>query len=160
MRLLKYAIVLTGLILFSCQSGKTVSTKPANTAVAVLNYRDTIIETDSTVEIGKACAVYFMPTNQQMADLKDKVGEEDFYIIADDYAWYQAQSYTFLEEKGMSIVQAGERKVHFHLSDGSLREYSPTDTTNTLKVLLYNGKKQFLQTPSIDIESTYKKLSL
>jgi hypothetical protein len=153
------ALLLTGLILFSCQSEKTLSVKPGNTVTIVSNYRDTIVETDSTAEIGKACAVYFLPTNEQMTQLKDKVGEEDFYAIADDYAWYQAQSYTYLEEKGLTIVQAGNRKMRFHLSDGSLREYSPTDTANTLKVLLYDGKKQFIQTHSIDIENAYKKLS-
>lgn len=78
---------------------KSFSVSRDNTIAVIDRFRDTVLATDSTAEIGKACAVYFLPTNEQMSRLRDKVGEENFYIIADDYAWYQAQAYASSRKK-------------------------------------------------------------
>lgn len=149
--------ILAGLLFIACESEKDAMTTKTITTAAI-NYRDTIIETDSTLEIGKACAVYFAPTDAQLDIMKREVGEDDFYTIMDDYAWYQAESSTFLEDKKLTIVQAEKKKIRIHQTDGQLREYSPADTSITWNIVLFDGKKTVAQSPAIGIEDTYKKL--
>lgn len=145
------------LLLVSCESEKDVlNTKTV--ASSVVNYRDTIIETDSTLEIGKACAVYFTPTDAELETMKREVGEADFYTIMDDYAWYQAESSTFLEEKKLPVIQAETKKIRFHQTDGELSEYSPKDTSITWNIVLFDGKKTVTQSAAIGIEDAYRKL--
>jgi len=151
-------ILIAGLLFGACQTSKDPIETPIESTISNgPNYRDTIVETDSTLEVGKACAVYFSPTPAQWEALKLEVGEDDFYTITDDYSWYLAESRAYLEEKGIAIREIAPKKVRFHFSDGSMHEMNPPDSINW-NVILYDGKIKTAEGTTVDISSTYESL--
>lgn len=121
-----------------------------------VSYRDTIIETDSTFEIGKACAVFFKPSDAELKRLKKEIGEEDFFITMDDYMWYFAESTTFLEEKGLKIMTTSEKTVHVHLLNGTVKTFYPGDSTIGWSPLLYDGKNTVRKAEIVNIKAGYE----
>lgn len=151
-------IFVTGILFAACQTSKETIQAPADDRITNSpNYRDTIVETDSTLEVGKACAIFFTPTTTQWEALKREVGEDDFYTITDDYGWYLAESRTYLEEKGIAIREITPKKIRFHLYDGSLRVINPPDSINW-NVLLYDGKLKIVEGSTVTISETYESL--
>jgi hypothetical protein len=124
----------------------------------LLSYRDTIVETDSTFEIGKACAVFFSPSDAELERLKKEIGEEDYFITMDDYMWYFSESSTFLEEKGLKTITTSEKSVHVHLLNGSIKTFYPGDTTIGWSPLLFDGKNTIKKTDLVNIQPDYDAL--
>lgn len=151
-------ILVVGILFGACQTSKDPIQAPVDSHGSTApTYRDTIVETESTLEVGKACAVYFSPTPAQWEALKQEVGEEDFYTITDDYGWYLAESRTYLEEKGIALREIAPKKVRFHFSDGSIREVNPPDSINW-NVILYDGIVKTVEGTTVDISATYESL--
>ena len=57
---------------------------------------------NSTLEIIDIdCAILIYPTVDQINEMKENEGEEDFYIIADDNNWYQAMAIQMVDSVGV-----------------------------------------------------------
>lgn len=151
-------LFMSSLLFSACKTSQDPIEAPIDSHISnAPNYRDTIVETATTLEVGKACAVYFMPTAAQWEALKLEVGEEDFYTITDDYSWYLAESRTYLEEKGIAIREITPKKVRFHYSDGKIFEVNPPDSINW-NVILFDGKVKTAEGTTVDISTTYESL--
>ncbi|ASS50653.1 MAG: hypothetical protein A3D31_13910 [Candidatus Fluviicola riflensis] len=122
----------------------------------VLTYRDTIIETDSTFEIGKACGVFFTPSDAELQRLKNEIGEEDFFTVMDDYGWYFSESTTFLEDRGVKTIMTTEKDVRFHLLNGSVKTFHPVDTAIDWSPILYDGKNTIDKIDLVNIKAGYE----
>ncbi|MES2556724.1 MAG: hypothetical protein V4604_11270 [Bacteroidota bacterium] len=124
----------------------------------VLSYRDTIIETDSTFEIGKACGVFFTPSDAELLRLKEEIGEEDFFAVMDDYGWYFSESNSFLKDKGIQTIMTSEKDVRFHLLNGSIKTFHPVDTTIDWSPLLFDGKNTIEKIDLVNIKAGYESV--
>lgn len=122
----------------------------------VVSYRDTIVETDSTFEIGKACGVFFTPSDDELKRLKEEIGEEDFFTVMDDYGWYFSESTTFLEDKGLKTITTSDKNVRFHLLNGSVKTFYAADTTLGWSPLLFDGKNTVQKTDLVNIQPSYE----
>jgi hypothetical protein len=55
------------------------------------------------------CALLISPTDEQIAAMKKQYGEEDFYIIADDNVWYDANAMSLLDSVGVKVISPKKR---------------------------------------------------
>lgn len=68
-------------------------------------------KTTDTLIINNKSAVIFEPTENSINKRKKEIGEEVFYIGADDYLFYLDQSITFLEKQEINIVQTKNNRI-------------------------------------------------
>jgi hypothetical protein len=73
--------------------------------------------TSDTLIIKSKSAIIFEPTDSIIDKRKKEVGEEDFYIGADDYLFYLNESNKFLEKQEIKIVQTKTNKILKFISD-------------------------------------------
>ncbi len=146
------------------------TTKESNTAVSeppievreepvkevTANYRDTIMETDSTFEIGKACGVFFTPSDAQLQRLREEIGEDDFFTVMDDYGWYFAESTTYLEDHGIRTIMTSEKSARFHLLDGTVKTFHVSDSAPDWSPVLFNGKNTVQRIDLVNITAGYE----
>lgn len=147
------------LLVVACTATKESNSIESETVVRkepVMNYRDTIVETDSTFEIGKACGVFFTPSDDELKRLKEEIGEEDFFTVMDDYGWYFSESTTFLQDKGIKTITTSEKNVRFHLLNGSVKTFYAGDTTLGWSPVLFDGKNTIQKTDLVNIQPGYE----
>lgn len=149
-------LVLTVACTTTKESNTVVETKIEVPKEPALSYRDTIIETDSTFEIAKACGVFFTPTDAELERMKKEIGEEDFFTVMDDYGWYFSESTTFLKDKGIKTITTSEKSVRFHLLNGSVKTFHPGDTAIDWSPLLFDGKNTIQKTDLVNIQPGYE----
>ena len=156
---MKYSVsIALVVLLFSCEAERVIPQKSPEVAAVRPLETDTIIETDHSIEVSEPCAVYFSPSPNDLDSLKRKVGEEDFYVIMDDNMWYTSESYTFFSAKGIPTLEAEEKKVRFHLSNGQTKEYSSADEAVKWNIVLFDGKSAVSIISAIDAEQEFQKL--
>lgn len=81
-----------------------------------------IAEADSAnnQSISENCIVLIYPTDQQIISEKERIGEEDFYIVADDNNFYMANLIDLAEELNINTVTAEKRILTFQ---GNIEDY-------------------------------------
>ncbi|WP_160715322.1 hypothetical protein [Chitinophaga solisilvae] len=103
--------------------------------------------------ITEPCAVFYSPDTAKLEKLKKENGEEAFYSIADDNINALTDSRTFLDSKGVKIVDATTGKITFRMKDGSITTINLQDEKYGWEVLLFNGHK----VTDIDIANVEKE---
>lgn len=61
--------------------------------------------------------IFTHPDSKQIKKFKKEIGEEDFYIVADDNSWYQFQAGEYFEKKKMTILYPEKRYLKFITHD-------------------------------------------
>lgn len=143
--------------LTSCESAPVVQRiKHESTAVEVipevvrLPRKQPVVETPTTFEINAPCAVYFSPTDDDLRGKKDSA--------TDDEMWYTSESYTFFTAKGLPTLEAEQKTVRFHLSNGELKEFSNDKDTRQWNIVLFDGKSTVSVIQAIDAEEAFERL--
>ena len=99
----KVGVVLFALLaLFSCIEKQSKNTEKLKIKPNIEN--DTIVIKEKT-------AIMYEPTDKAIEKWKKEVGEEDFYIGADDYLFYLNESYKYLESKHLKILKTKNNKT-------------------------------------------------
>ena len=96
-------------------------------------------DTSLYITINEPCAVIFGPDSTYIAEAKERLGEEDFYIVADDNIWYQAQSIGLIDTLGIKKIYPDKRIINFK---GEYEDYV-MDLTNSDEgwiILLFNKR--------------------
>lgn len=63
--------------------------------------------------ISEDCIVLIYPTDQQIAESKEEIGEEDFYIIADDNNFYMSNLIEFMKKINVTTITSNKRILKF-----------------------------------------------
>lgn len=85
------------------------SAVPLNGLYTFENYLTNEVYDTSLFEvIDYSCAVIVEPTADQILEMRREYGEDDFYIVADDNMWYQANAIGLLDS--LKIVRLTVRK--------------------------------------------------
>ncbi|MFT3919399.1 hypothetical protein [Cloacibacterium sp.] len=136
------------LSLFSCQKEEKINSKVEKKTLKRIK--------NDTIFIKEKCAVFITSTDKNIEKTKKEIGEENFYIGADDYAWYHHEAYEFISKKKVKIISINNEKVIIFKSD--LGNY--TILRDTIKDLgstyLFSPNKLPKKVFDIDIENEYK----
>lgn len=109
------AIIL--LILISCAKKEKNTIEIKTTVNKTSEPIQVSSKTTDTLIINNKSAVIFEPTENSINKRKKEIGEEVFYIGADDYLFYLDQSITFLEKQEINIVQTKNNRILKFISE-------------------------------------------
>lgn len=118
--------------------------------VVRLPRKQPVVETPTTFEINAPCAVYFSPTDQELKGRKDST--------TDDKMWYTSESYTFFTARGLPTLEAEQKTVRFHLSNGEMKEFSNDNGGHQWNIVLFDGKSTVSVIQAIDAEEAFERL--
>ena len=120
--------------------------------------KDTLATVDNsdTLTIARKAAVFYSPDSIQIAKRKKEIGEDDFYVGADDYLYYLNISYTFLDSVKLPILDAKDKKYLKFIRDNKSQTIIRLDTLPELwGIYFFNpGKKEKL-VDMMDINEEY-----
>lgn len=112
--------------------------------------RDTVI-TDRIV-------VFVSPDSQNVAALKEQMGEENFYVAADDENWYRSAGFDLLDSLHLAHTSTSEKKFRF-MVNGLEQAYDWSEKTPGWFVILYDGKREPVVTFSIELPARVRFLT-
>jgi len=106
--------------------------------------------------ISKPCVISITPADKTINALKKEIGEENFYIEADDSIFYMYEAENFLSSKNMKIIsKKSEGTLKFKLINDKIAEVDLSQFY--WGVLLFNGKEEPLKADYVDIEVDFEK---
>ena len=91
------------LVVVSCSKSKLENSKKENQSIAKIN--------NDTIFIKEKCAVFISCTSEEIEREKKEYGEENFYIAADDYNYYEYEAREFLKKQNLKIYNIIDKKV-------------------------------------------------
>lgn len=133
---------------FSCKKEEKINSKVENQTI-VKNNNDTIF-------IQEKCVVFISATNETIENLKKQEGEENFYIGADDFNYYEYEAREFVKKQKLKIYNITDKKVIVFKSEKG----DFTVLKDTIKYIgsayLFEPNQLPKHISSIDIEDEYK----
>jgi len=110
-----------------------------------------------TLVVTQNAAVFYEPDSLQMERRKKEVGEENFYIGADDYLFYLNETYEYLEKENLPILLTQNKKYVKFVGADSKATLIKLDTLSELwGVFFFDIKKAPQQVDMTMIEEEYK----
>ena len=120
--------------------------------------KDTLARVDhsDTLNINRKAAVFYSPDSIQIAKRKKEIGEDNFYVGADDYLYYLHTSYDFLDSVKLPIFDAKDKKYLRFILDNKSQTIIRLDTLPELWGIYFfsPGKKEKL-VDMLDISEEY-----
>ncbi len=71
------------------------------------------VDNSKLQRINSDCAILVYPTDEQVEEMKEKEGEENFYTGADDSNWYQGQAIHLMDSMGIKQTAASKQFLQF-----------------------------------------------
>jgi hypothetical protein len=145
------------------QNGKTVSNiSPIDTSQMAVKPKTLLVlqahplDVD-TLTIDKKAAVFYQPDSMQMEKRMKQVGAENFRNGADDYIFYINSSAEYLENQGLPVLYAKNRKYLKFIFEDRKEHVIKTDTLKELWVMfLFDPRKKPYAADMTIIEDEYK----
>lgn len=126
-------------------------------SIQSLNASTTNFASNDTLIVDKQAAVFIEPDSLQVDKKKKQVGEEVFYIGADDYLFYMNTAHHFLDSMKMSILYVKEKKFIKFIRNDKSQQVIRTDTLNELwSLYLFDPTKKAKQIDITIIDQEYK----
>ncbi len=94
--------------------------------------------------------LFIWPDSLELAEHKQQMGEQDFYVAADDENWYRAVAFEMLDSLGVNR-QTVEGKEFTFLVDGRERTYDWSGAESLWFVVVYDGKREPIVTHSVNL---------
>ena|ERR1700733_13573062 len=88
----------------------------------------TIVENSDTLTIDRKAAVFYSPDSLQIEKRKKDIGEDNFYVGADDYLNYLNISENFLDSVKLPIMDAKDNKYLKFIRDNNSQTVIRLDT--------------------------------
>ena len=86
------------------------------------------IPNSDTLIISEKSAIFYQPDSMQIEKRKKEVGEENFYIGIDDYAFYINSSFEFLDSIKQPVIEVVGKKVLKFIYSNKQTEVIKLDT--------------------------------
>ncbi|NNE48256.1 MAG: hypothetical protein HKN37_16510 [Rhodothermales bacterium] len=109
----------------------------------------TIAQQQDSVITGRII-LFVSPDSQEVAALKQQMGEEDFYVAADDENWYRSAGFDLLDSLQVAYTSTSEKKFTF-MVDGLEQDYDWSEKTPGWFVILYDGTRAPVVTFSVEL---------
>ena len=110
-----------------------------------------------TISVKSQIAIIIEPTEMQIEKRKKEVGEEDFYIGADDYMFYINESTkTFNKNKLKVLNIKNDKIINFEFENGNNAILELNEQGELWKVYLFDPKLKPKKIDMTDSENEYK----
>ena len=110
-----------------------------------------------TISVKSQIAIIIEPTEMQIEKRKKEVGEEDFYIGADDYMFYINESTkTFNKNKLKVLNIKNDKIINFEFENGNNAILELNEEGELWKVYLFDPKLKPKKIDMTDSENEYK----
>lgn len=86
-------------------------------ALILENFLIDKIPSKDFITITEKTVIFRNPDSQQIEQFKKEIGEEDFYIVADDNSWYQFEAEEYFEKKKIKTLHPQNRYLKFITRD-------------------------------------------
>lgn len=131
-------------------SEKKVENKKNDNAGISKNRIDTIVVKNQT-------AIIIEPTDKQIEKRKKEVGEEDFYIGADDYMWYLNESTETFRKNKLNVLNIKNGKtIKFEMENGNNAILELNGEDELWQIYLFDPKLKPKKIDMTDSENEYK----
>lgn len=131
-------------------SEKKVANKKTDIAEISKNRIDTIVIKNQT-------AIIIEPTDKQIEKRKKEVGEEDFYIGADDYMWYLNESTETFRKNKLNVLNIKNGKIiKFEMENGNNAILELSGEEELWQIYLFDPKLKPKKIDMTDSENEYK----
>jgi hypothetical protein len=131
-------------------SEKKVENKKNDNAEISKNRIDTIVVKNQT-------AIIIEPTDKQIEKRKKEVGEEDFYIGADDYMWYLNESTETFRKNKLNVLNIKNGKtIKFEMENGNNAILELNGEDELWQIYLFDPKLKPKKIDMTDSENEYK----
>ncbi|AXT63371.1 hypothetical protein D1816_24515 [Aquimarina sp. AD10] len=98
------------------------------------------------------------PNETEIEKMKEEIGEEDFYTVADDANNYSYEADIFIKSRSMKSYSTDKRFIQFVMKDGDT-VYVDTDKIESKWVMvLCDGYDKPYSSSLIDIEMNFEEL--
>ena len=167
-RMKKYKLILFALfILISCNRKENHSEENQESAKSTSNKKienrkventGTTKNVTDTITVKSPLAIIIEPTDKQIEKRKKEVGEEDFYIGADDYMFYLNESTkTFNKNKLKVLNIKNDKIIKFEMETGNNAILELNGEDELWKIYLFDPKLKPKKIDMTDSENEYKK---
>jgi len=131
-------------------SGKKVENRKIENTETCKNKIDTIV-------IKKQIAIIVEPTDKQIEKRKKAIGEEDFYIGADDYMFYLNESTETFRKNKLKVLNIKNGKIiKFEMENGNNAILELNDEDELWQMYLFDPKLKPKKIDMTDSENEYK----
>ena len=131
-------------------SGKKNENRKAENTETSKNVIDTII-------VKSQIAIIIEPTEKQIEKRKKEVGEEDFYIGADDYMWYLNESTETFRKNKLNVLNIKNDKIiKFEMENGNNAILELNKKNELWQIYLFDPKLKPKKIDMTDSENEYK----
>ena len=131
-------------------SEKKVSKKKINNTKSNKNGIDTVVIKNQT-------AIIIEPTDKQIEKRKREIGEEDFYIGADDYMWYLNESTETFRKNKLNVLNIKNGKIiKFEMENGNNAILELNGKDELWQIYLFDPKLKPKKIDMTDSETEYK----
>ncbi|MFL5384093.1 MAG: hypothetical protein ACJ8GN_16345 [Longimicrobiaceae bacterium] len=98
------------------------------------------------------------PDSAQIEQLRRRLGDEAFYITADDASFYQARAFEVLDSLRVPYEAVVAAKMRFRVG-GVMKEYALRDSDAAWFVLIYDGVSEPKVSTGVDLAEEVKRLA-
>lgn len=114
------------------------------------------LNADTLIVTSKA-AVFYQPDSVQIERRMKEVGEEEFRMGMDDYLFYMNESWTYLKQQGIPVVEARSKKWIKFISANNKIQLVRLDTVPELwGVYLFDPAKSPYPADMTNMEEAYR----
>jgi hypothetical protein len=117
----------------------------------VQSYVTTKVEDSRTETIDFNCAIFIYPTDEQIEEMKKQMGEDDFYIVADDNNWYQGTAIGLIDSLNIKKVTAWERYLTLKGNSNSWTLDIRKENLPAWNLIFFNRTKEPKVVSTIDL---------
>jgi len=129
---------------------KKVANKKTDNAEISKNNIDTLVIKNQT-------AIIIEPTDKQIENGKKEVGEEDFYIGADDYVWYLNEFTATFRKNKLNVLNIKNGKIiKFEMENGNNAILKLNGKEQLWQIYLFDPKLKSKKIDKTDSENEYK----
>ena len=136
------------LSVFSCKKEEKIQSKFEKKTLEKIK--------NDTIFIKEKCAAFISGTDETIENLKKTEGEENFYIGADDYNYYQYEAREFLKKQKLKIYNISDKKVIVFKSEKGDFTVLKDSIKYIGSTYLFSPNKLPIKIFDIDIENEYK----
>ena len=137
------------------KDAKTISSKKMK--IEKLKITETSKNVIDTIIVKSQIAIIIEPTEKQIEKRKKEVGEEDFYIGADDYMFYINESTKTFNKNKLKILNVKNDKIiNFKLENGNNAILELNDEGELWLIYLFDPKLKPKKIDMTDSENEYK----
>lgn len=152
---------LTFFLFSSC--GQTNNIKPeseekidTSKPKSISQTQDKTISNNDTLIVDKTCAVIVSADSLQIEKRKKELGQ-DFYVGADDYAFYLNETQKFLDSIKLKTIDCnGKKFLKFIYADKKQELINLTNLDELWKVYLFDPKRESKSVDMTMIDEEYK----